>query len=91
MLCQRCDGFMVFDHFCGPVPCEGFRCINCGAITSIRVVVPARAVREAPGRPVAGQRSVGVSRHESERRRCDFSPSRGVARARGKGTGEIRA
>ena len=56
MLCKRCGGFMVVDHFCGTVPCEGFRCINCGAITSIRVIVPARAAREAPGRSEAYQR-----------------------------------
>ncbi len=42
MSCERCGGFKVFDYFYGSSPCDGFRCINCGAITDLRMIMPAR-------------------------------------------------
>lgn len=38
MVCERCGGFKVFDHFYGNTAasawkCDGFRCINCGAVS----------------------------------------------------------
>lgn len=42
MSCTRCGGFKVFDYFYGPMQCDGFRCVNCGAITDLRIVMPAR-------------------------------------------------
>lgn len=41
MSCERCGGFKVYDYFYGATPCDGFRCINCGAITDMRMIVPA--------------------------------------------------
>jgi hypothetical protein len=41
MSCERCGGFKVFDYFYGPMQCDGFRCVNCGAITDMRIVMPA--------------------------------------------------
>ena len=43
MSCERCGGFKVFDYFYGTATCDGFRCINCGAITNMRVIMPPRA------------------------------------------------
>lgn len=40
MSCERCGGFKVFDYFYGPLQCDGFRCVNCGAITEMRIVMP---------------------------------------------------
>ena len=40
MSCKRCGGFKVFDYFYGTMQCDGYRCINCGAITDIRVIMP---------------------------------------------------
>jgi hypothetical protein len=48
MNCERCGGFKVFDYFYGPSRCEGFRCINCGAITAMRLILvrpPERTIR----------------------------------------------
>jgi len=42
MSCERCGGFKVFDYFYGPLPCNGFRCVNCGAITDMQIITPAR-------------------------------------------------
>jgi len=42
MSCERCGGFKVFDYFYGTATCDGFRCINCGAITDMRVILPPR-------------------------------------------------
>jgi hypothetical protein len=42
MSCERCGGFKVYDYFYGASPCDGFRCINCGAITNLRMIMPAR-------------------------------------------------
>jgi hypothetical protein len=55
MSCERCGGFKVFDYFDGPFHCSGYRCINCGAITDMRIamstqtrtVVPPRRVKTA--------------------------------------------
>ena len=50
MNCERCGGFKVFDYFYGPSTCEGFRCINCGAITDMRLILvrpPERTVEPA--------------------------------------------
>lgn len=38
MVCERCGGLKMFDHFSGAThssiwACDGFRCINCGAVT----------------------------------------------------------
>jgi hypothetical protein len=41
MNCERCGGFKVYDYFYGASPCDGFRCINCGAITDMRMIMPA--------------------------------------------------
>lgn len=41
MSCERCGGFKIFDHFYGALQCNGYRCINCGAITGVRIVMPA--------------------------------------------------
>jgi len=40
MSCERCGGFKVFDYFYGASTCDGFRCINCGAITNMRIITP---------------------------------------------------
>lgn len=48
MSCERCGGFKVFDYFYGASPCDGFRCINCGAITNLRLIIPGRP----PERPL---------------------------------------
>lgn len=40
MNCERCGGFKVFDYFYGPLQCDGFRCVNCGAITDMRILTP---------------------------------------------------
>ncbi|MGH7181290.1 MAG: hypothetical protein ACREJN_04850 [Nitrospiraceae bacterium] len=38
MRCQRCQGYMVSDHFMdllnlkGELDCNGWRCLNCGAV-----------------------------------------------------------
>ena len=58
MSCERCGGFKVFDYFDGPFHCSGYRCINCGAITDMRIamatqtrtVVPPRRIKPV-GRP----------------------------------------
>jgi len=42
MNCERCGGFKVFDYFYGPLQCDGFRCVNCGAITDMRILTPRR-------------------------------------------------
>lgn len=42
MSCERCGGFKVYDYFYGASPCDGFRCINCGAITDMRLLMPAQ-------------------------------------------------
>jgi hypothetical protein len=47
MSCTRCGGFKVFDYFYGTMQCDGYRCVNCGAITDIRVVMPVAAPRPA--------------------------------------------
>ncbi|HJT20477.1 MAG TPA: hypothetical protein VJ746_08400 [Nitrospira sp.] len=46
MSCERCGGFKVLDYFYGPLPCDGFRCVNCGAITDMRVVTPVQTRTE---------------------------------------------
>jgi hypothetical protein len=50
MSCERCGGFKVFDYFYGTSPCDGFRCINCGAITDMRMIVPAYRPSERAAR-----------------------------------------
>jgi hypothetical protein len=50
MSCERCGGFKVYDYFYGPSTCEGFRCINCGAITDMRMILvrpPERMIQTA--------------------------------------------
>lgn len=42
MNCERCGGFKLFDYFDGATPCDGFRCINCGSITNVRMITPVR-------------------------------------------------
>jgi DNA-directed RNA polymerase subunit RPC12/RpoP len=48
MNCTRCGGFKVMDHFFGALRCDGYRCINCGAITNIRILLPEMNLR-SPG------------------------------------------
>jgi len=62
MSCERCGGFKVFDYFDGPFRCDGFRCINCGAITDMRVVMPVqtRTVTPPRNRPKAARRPLFV-------------------------------
>jgi hypothetical protein len=52
MSCERCGGFKVYDYFYGPSTCDGFRCINCGAISDLRMILPPRpperAIEPAP-------------------------------------------
>lgn len=43
MSCERCGGFKVFDYFYGASTCDGYRCINCGAITNMRIIMPPRS------------------------------------------------
>lgn len=50
MSCERCGGFKVFDYFYGATPCDGFRCINCGAITNLRMIMPAYKPSERASR-----------------------------------------
>ncbi len=40
MGCERCGGFLVRDYFTGASPYDGFRCINCGALSSLRRISP---------------------------------------------------
>ncbi len=40
MSCKRCGGFKVFDYFYGLQTLNGFRNVNCGAITDMRIVLP---------------------------------------------------
>lgn len=47
MNCERCGGFKVYDYFYGPSTCDGFRCINCGAISDLRLVLPVRPPERA--------------------------------------------
>ena len=62
MSCERCGGFKVFDYFYGPLPCNGFRCVNCGAITDMRVVMPAqtRSLQPPRNRTKVGRRPLFV-------------------------------
>jgi len=48
MNCERCGGFKVLDYFDGPFRCHGFRCVNCGAITDMRIVLPAQTREVIP-------------------------------------------
>jgi hypothetical protein len=45
MSCTRCGGFKVVDYFYGTMQCDGYRCVNCGAITDIRVIMPVTTPR----------------------------------------------
>lgn len=47
MTCTRCGGFKVVDHLYGALQCDGYRCINCGAITDIRILLPPMKLRSA--------------------------------------------
>lgn len=47
MNCDRCGGFTILDCFDGPTLCEGFRCINCGAISDLRMIMPVRSPERA--------------------------------------------
>jgi hypothetical protein len=60
MSCERCGGFKVFDYFYGPLQCDGFRCVNCGAITDMRIVMPTqtRPAATARSRMRIGRRSL---------------------------------
>ena len=62
MSCERCGGFKVFDYFYGPLPCNGFRCVNCGAITDMKVIMPAqtRTVETPRSRAKTGRRPLFV-------------------------------
>lgn len=42
MSCERCGGFKIYDYFYSGSACEGFRCINCGAVTDLRMIIPVR-------------------------------------------------
>lgn len=55
MSCERCGGFKIYDYFYSRSVCEGFRCINCGAVTNMRMIMPVRP----PERPLQkGRRNV---------------------------------
>ncbi len=46
MICERCGGLKILDHFYGTTPlstwkCDGFRCLNCGAVTYLPMPVGA--------------------------------------------------
>jgi hypothetical protein len=45
--CPRCGGFRIYDYCYETVTSAGFRCINCGAISDLRVVAlpPGRSSR----------------------------------------------
>jgi hypothetical protein len=76
MSCERCGGFKVFDYFDGPFHCSGYRCINCGAITDMRIamatqtrtVVPPRRTKPVRGTslgtPQAGATHPGQTEHQ---------------------------
>ena len=76
MSCERCGGFKVFDYFDGPFHCSGYRCINCGAITDMRIamatqtrtVVPPRRTKPSGAhhllRPIAGALHPGQTEHQ---------------------------
>ena len=76
MSCERCGGFKVFDYFDGPFHCSGYRCINCGAITDMRIamatqtrtVVPPRRTkpvrRASLAAPDAGAAHPGQTEHQ---------------------------
>jgi hypothetical protein len=51
MSCARCGGFKIYDYFYSGSLCEGFRCINCGAVTEMRMIMPVRPP-ERPLQPV---------------------------------------
>lgn len=57
--CHRCGGFEVFDYIYGASACAGFRCINCGAVRDIRLVMAftARSSRGESGRRSESRRS----------------------------------
>jgi len=69
-------GFKVFDYFDGPFHCSGYRCINCGAITDMRIamatqtrtVVPPRRTKPVRGTslgtPQAGATHPGQTEHQ---------------------------
>lgn len=50
MTCERCGGLKILDYFYGTTPsstwkCDGFRCINCGAVTYLPVpIIPSRPI-----------------------------------------------
>ena len=50
MSCERCGGFKVFDYFDGPFHCSGYRCINCGAITDMRIAMATQTRTVVPRR-----------------------------------------
>ena len=50
MSCERCGGFKVFDYFDGPFHCSGYRCINCGAITDMRIAMATQTRTVVPPR-----------------------------------------
>jgi hypothetical protein len=52
MSCERCGGFKVFDYFDGPFHCSGYRCINCGAITDMRIAMSTQTRTVVPPRRV---------------------------------------
>lgn len=77
MSCIRCGGLNVFDHFYGVVRCSAYRCVNCGAITNIQILLPERNPRSSgsggslkprprPGRSVI-MNAGGVLANEVER------------------------
>jgi hypothetical protein len=46
MNCKRCGGFKITDYFYGREPISGFRCINCGDLTGITVLVAQHTQRD---------------------------------------------
>ena len=50
MSCERCGGFKVFDYFDGPFHCSGYRCINCGSITDMRIAMSTQTRTVVPPR-----------------------------------------
>jgi methionyl-tRNA synthetase len=69
MACERCGGFKVSEYFygadssCGFWSYQGYRCVNCGAITVEREELGAETtvapIRRELTVPVAAQEAVG--------------------------------
>jgi len=56
MTCQRCGGLKVFDYLYGLFHGTGFRCVNCGALTDMQLMIPVRTrIVTSPSRAYRGR------------------------------------